>query len=164
MKEKLHHYEESILIPASPEKIFSYVDDHSRFSSHMGRSSWMMGGGSMKVTTDKSHGQKIGSHISLSGNAFGIPISLEEVVTRHDPPYAKTWETIGTPKLLIIGHYIMGVEIKPQGDQSSIRVFINYDLPTTNVCLGKLFSGFYAKWCVQQMINGTRNEFASHPK
>jgi len=29
----------------------------------------------------------------------------------------------------------------------------------TNVWLGQLFSGVYAKWCVQQMIKGVRNHF-----
>lgn len=161
MKEKLRHYEESTIIPSSPDKIFNYVDDHSRFSSHMSKSSWMMGGGSIKVFTDEDHGQKVGSHIRLSGSAFGIPIALDEVVSRYEPPYTKIWETVGTPKLLIIGHYVMGIKIKSQGNQSLLRVFINYDLPTTNTWLGKLFSGFYAKWCVQQMINGVRNEFST---
>ncbi len=159
MKEKLRHYEESTIISSSPDKIFNYVDDHSRFSSHMSKSSWMLGGGSMNVITDKDYGQKVGSHIRLSGIAFGIPIALDEVVIRHEPPYVKTWKTVGTPKLLIIGHYTMGIEIKPQSSQSLIRVFINYDLPITNAWLGTLFSGFYAKWCVKQMINGVRNEF-----
>ncbi len=29
------HYEDSIFIAASPEKLFAYVDDHTRFSYHM---------------------------------------------------------------------------------------------------------------------------------
>lgn len=39
------HYEESTAIPASAQQVFDFVDDHSRFSSHMSQSSWMMGGG-----------------------------------------------------------------------------------------------------------------------
>lgn len=42
---ELRHDEESLLISASPEDVFAYVDDHKRFSSHMNQSSWMMGGG-----------------------------------------------------------------------------------------------------------------------
>lgn len=29
------HYEGSVVISASPESIFAFIDDHSRFSSHM---------------------------------------------------------------------------------------------------------------------------------
>lgn len=159
MREKLRHYEDSTLLSASAEEIFAYIDDHKRFSSHMGQSSWMMGGGKMEVSIDEGGGQKVGSHIRLSGKAFGIKLFLDEVVTRHDPPYLKTWETVGTPRLLVIGFYKMGIEIKRKNSLSKLRIFIDYDLPTTNVWLGQLFSGVYAKWCVQQMINGVRNHF-----
>ena len=155
----MQHYEESSIIPATSEKIFTYIDDHTRFSSHMNKSSWMMGGGKMETTVDEGRGQKIGSHILLSGSAFGIKIFLDEVVTSHEPPFRKAWETVGTPKLLIVGSYGMGIEIKPQNGQSQLCVSIDYDLPPTNVWLGRLFSGVYAKWCVRQMINGTRDEF-----
>lgn len=159
MNEQLRHFEKSNLVPATAEKIFGYVDDHARFSSHMSSSSWMMGGGSMKVAVDEGRGQKVGSHIRLDGVAFGIPISLDEVVTRHEPPRIKTWETVGEPNLLIIGHYIMGVDIKSLDNQSRMRVFIDYDLPARHPWLGQLFGGIYARWCVQQMLDGVQNAF-----
>src|SRR3989304_1915829 len=118
MNKELKHYEERARIPTSPKALFSYVDDHSRFSSHMSRSSWMMGGGNMNVSVDEGGGQKVGSHIRLSGTAFGIKLSLDEIVTRHEPPNFKIWEAVGTPKLLIIGFYSMGIEIKPQNTHS----------------------------------------------
>jgi|SRR3990172_1269660 len=153
------HYEESTFISASPEKLFAYVDDHKRFSSHMSQSSWMMGGGKMDIAVDKDNGQKVGSHIRLSGKAFGIKLFLDEVITHYEPPYLKTWETVGTPKLLVIGAYGMGIEIKPHDAGSRFRVFIDYDLPVINAWLGHLFSRMYAKWCVQQMIKGVRKKF-----
>lgn len=157
---KLLHYEESAFILATPEDIFNYVDDHTRFSSHMNKSSWMMGGGSMNTQVDEGKGQRVGSHIRMSGKVFGINLSLDESVTLHEPPYAKTWETVGEPKLLVIGHYIMGIEIKPKDKQSIFKVYIDYDLPLTNSWLGRLFGGVYAKWCVRQMLSGTINEFS----
>lgn len=158
----MRHYEEKSIVPATAEKVFAYIDDHTRFSSHMNKSSWMMGGGKMETKVDEGKGQKIGSHILLSGTAFGIKIFLDEVVTSHQPPLIKTWETVGVPKLLIVGSYGMGIEIKSLNDQSQLRVYIDYDLPPTNTWLGRLFSGIYAKWCVRQMIKGTREEFVSH--
>lgn len=157
----MRHYEETTHIAAAPEALFEYVDDHTRFSSHMRESSWMMGGGKMDVSVDEGRGQKVGSHIRLSGKAFGIRLFLDEVVTRHEPPLIKTWETVGAPKLLIIGQYGMGIEIQPADSGSRLRVFIDYDLPTTNIWLGKLFSRMYAKWCVRQMLKGARDYFST---
>ena len=161
MNKTMRHYEETSFISTAPSELFSYVDDHKRFSSHMSQSSWMMGGGRMDVSVDEGRGQKVGSHIRLSGKAFGITLFLDEVVTRHDPPCLRPCDTVGTPKLLIIGQYGMGIELHPQETGSRLRVFIDYDLPTTNVWLGRLFSGVYAKWCVRQMIKGTHNYFHS---
>lgn len=159
MNKTTRHYEESSIIPATAEKIFAYIDDHTRFSSHMNKSSLMMGGGKMETKVDGGKGQQVGSHILLSGTAFGIKIFLDEVVTSRKPPFIKTWETVGTPKLLIIGSYGMGIEIKPQNTKSVLRVFIDYNLPATNTWLGRIFSEVYAKWCVRKMIKGTHNEF-----
>ena len=80
MNKTMRHYEESSVIPATVEKIFAYIDDHTRLSSHMNKSSLMMGGGKMKTTVDEGQGQKVGSHILLSGTAFGIKIFLSSKV------------------------------------------------------------------------------------
>lgn len=155
----LKHYHEDALISGSPEKVFAYLDDHARLSSHMSKSSWMMGGGRMETTIDEGNGQKIGSHIRLSGKAFGISIALDEVVTRYEPPRTKIWETVGSPKLLVIGHYRLGIEITPHNGTSELRVFIDYDFPATNAWLGYLFGKTYAKWCVRQMLYGVQGHF-----
>lgn len=153
----MKHYEEEAVVQAAPEALFAYVDDYAHLSSHMSQSSWMMGGGSMKTETDEGMGQKIGSHIQLSGKAFGIGLFLDEVVTQREPPRRKVWETVGTPKLLVIGNYRMGFEISGGKDTSRLRVFIDYE-PLKTV-LGYLFGSVYAKWCVRQMIGGVRKQF-----
>lgn len=153
------HYTDSVLVPASALEIFAFIDDHVRFSSHMKKSSWMMGGGRMDIMVDAGRGQEIGSHIRMNGKAFGITLFLDEVVTHRQPPHLKIWETVGEPKLLIIDHYRMKVEIDPQENESLLRVSIDYNLPKTHAWLGKLFSKYYAKWCVQQMIKDTRDQF-----
>ena len=150
------HFEGSAFIDASPENVFAFVDDHSRFSSHMNESSWMMGGGRMSVELDGAKGQAIGSHIRLSGRVFGVALYLDEVVTRRDPPTIKVWETVGALRLLVIGAYSMGVQITPERGGSRLRVFIDYRLPDGPVTywMGWLFGRLYAKWCVNQMLTG----------
>ncbi|MDP4011898.1 MAG: polyketide cyclase [Candidatus Roizmanbacteria bacterium] len=118
----------------------------------MNTSSWMMGGGKMNTYVDQLKGKEVGSHIKMDGNVFGMYLSLDEVVTVHEPPRLKIWKTVGTPKLLIIGQYKMKIEIKPDGSGSLLRVSIDYELPKTLIWLGKIFSGWYAKWRVRQML------------
>lgn len=94
---------------------------------------------------------------------FGVRLFLDEVVTRRDPPREKTWETTGTPRLLVIGKYRMGFQITPDKPGSRLRVFIDYDLPTGWVTywLGRLFGGTYAKWCVAEMLSGAARHFST---
>jgi hypothetical protein len=96
-----HHFESAGFVPASIDAVFGYVDDHERLSSHMSQSSWMMGGGRMDLQLDEGRGQRLGSRIQMSGRAFGVAVSLDEVVSEYDPPRHKAWETVGEPRLLI---------------------------------------------------------------
>jgi hypothetical protein len=157
-----YHYEHSTFVPAAPEDVFAHVDDHSRLSSHMSTSSWMMGGGQMAISTDSGRGQRVGSHIRLRGEVLGIDLSLEEVVTERDPPHHKLWVTIGNPRLLVVGQYRMGFDITPHAGGSMLSLFIDYELPTGPITkwLGLLLGSTYAKWCTRRMAEGVRNAFA----
>ncbi len=161
MKKTLRHYEESTLIPAPAGIVFAYADDFTNFSSHMNKSSWMMGGGKMKTEVDAGKGQKVGSHIKMSGKVFGINLYLDEAVVIHEVPYHKVWQTVGKINLIVIDQYTLGFEIKPETSGCKIKVFIDYNLPRSlaTYWLGLLFGEMYAKWCVQQMINGARENF-----
>lgn len=157
------HYEDTVVLRAKPEDVFTYADDHKNFSSHMNNSSWMMGGGSMKTETDEGNGQKVGSHIKMKGTVFGANLFLDEIIVEHEPPHRKAWETVGDVNLVVIDQYKLGFEITPAEDISSLRVYIDYNLPQSRKTrlLGRMFSGMYAKWCVGQMANGTKEHFDS---
>lgn len=62
---------------------------------------------------DAAQGRAIGSHIRMQGKMLGLTLSPDEIVIRHEPPAIKVWKTIGSPRLLIIGHYEMGYEVRP---------------------------------------------------
>lgn len=66
-----HHDESSAWVSASPERVFALVDE--------------------------GHGQRVGSHIRVSGRVLGIDLSLDELVTEREPPTLKIWETVGSP-------------------------------------------------------------------
>jgi hypothetical protein len=158
-----YYYESSAVVRSPMEQVFARIDDQTRLSSHMSESSWMMGGSRMKIEVDAGLGQKVGSRIRLAGRVLGIELSVEEVVTERSPPFRKVWETIGSPRLLVIGHYRMGFDLSPRGSQSMLRVFIDYALPESAPAywLGCLFGRYYARWCTQQMVDGAVKHFAS---
>ena len=158
-----HHDESSALVSASPERVFAHIDDHERLASHMSQSSWRMGGGRMKTILDEGRGQRVGSHIRVSGRVLGLELVLDEVVTVRERPTRKVWETAGSPRLLVIGPYRMGFEVTPSGSGSLLRVFIDYAMPSSWPArwLGRVFGGYYAHWCTQRMVNDAVRQFAS---
>lgn len=155
------HYEESVTLPIGADKIFPFVDDFSRLSSHMSGSSAMMMGGSMGMSFDAGRGQEVGSHVIMKGRVMGIDVFLEEVVTEREPPRHKAWETVGSPRLLVIGGYRLGFDITDENNASKLCIFIDYDLPEKSASrwLGYLLGKMYAKWCVRKMLNSAREHF-----
>ena len=148
------HCESRSVVAAPPAEVFALLDDHARLSAHMTRRSWMMAGSRMAIDLDAQGGRAVGSKIRLHGRILGIPLDVEEVVTEREPPYAKAWETIGSPRLLVVGPYRMGFRLEPRGDASALTVFIDYEAPA-----GAL-SRAYARWCTERMARDARAHFA----
>ncbi len=156
------HNDNVARVNAPIEKVFAYLDDPRSLSAHMGESSMMTMGMRMVIDVDAGGGREIGSKICLRGSMMGIRIALEEVVTERQVPSIKVWETIGTPRLLVIAQYRMGFEVTPQGsDASQARVFIDYSLPSNapGSWLGYGFGGIYGRWCTQQMVMDAARHF-----
>ena len=149
-------------IAAPPAKVFEFLDDHQRLVSHMSKSSWSMGGGRMMLDADTGQGRVVGSRLRMSGRAFGIGLQVEEVITERIPPRRKVWETVGSPRLIVIGRYKLGFELLPDADGTAARIFIDYELPTGIFSRigGAALADMYAKWCVNRMIEDARAHFA----
>jgi hypothetical protein len=153
------HEEQTVVVEASPEEVFAFADDHQKFVAHMGSSSWMMLGSRMITSVDALRGQEIGSHITMTGNLLGLPLDLDEVVVERAAPREKAWETVGVPRLLVIGPYRMGFQVLDAEHGSAFRVFIDYTLPERHQWLGRLLGRMYARWCLDQMSKGVASRF-----
>ena len=152
------HEESRGVVKASTEKVFARLDDHTRLSAHMNRRSWKMGWGKMETVFDDGQGRTLGSHIVLRGRVFGINLYVDEVVITREPPRRKSWETVGSPRLLIIGPYRMSFELtEAESHQTLLSVRIDYDLSTG--LLGQLFGRSYARWCTRQMLHDAQQAF-----
>lgn len=157
-------HDESIALAKAPvDRVFAHLDDPKALAAHMGESSMMMMGSRMSIDVDADGGRVIGSKIRMHGSMMGIPLSLEEVICERQVPLRKVWETIGTPKLLIMAHYRMGFELTRKGETSQVRVFIDYSLPTNapGSWLGRFLGGVYARWCTKQMADDAARHFES---
>ncbi|MBI3439080.1 MAG: SRPBCC family protein [Proteobacteria bacterium] len=155
------HDEVSVEVNAAPEALFDHLDDQERLAGHMNKPSMMMMGGRMFYEFDAAKGRATGSVIRMGGSFLWLKLLVEEVVTGHEAPRRKLWETRGRPALVIIGSYRMGFEITPVGSASRLRVFIDYDLPPGFLggILGALLARFYARWCVSRMAADAQHRF-----
>jgi hypothetical protein len=157
------HEEATTEVAAAPKLLFDYLDDPRRLGSHMEQASWRTAGASMKFELDEAQGRSVGSQIRLTGSMLGMSLALAEVVTDHAPPVRKAWETIGVPRLLVIGPYRMGFEIGPSGSGSRLTVFIDYARPPSSVLRRlPMLSRFYARWCVERMVRDAKAHFDQH--
>ena len=159
-----HHFESSIDVAAPPAVLFAELDDPERLAGHMTKSSMMMAGSSMTFSFDKAAGKAVGSRIGMTGSVLGIRLGLEEMVTERVPPFRKTWETVGEPRLLVIGGYRMGFEIAGQAGGSRLKMFIDWnDPPAPWRWLGRLLGPAYARWCTENMARGAAGHFSTPP-
>ena len=162
---KLEHHEECHGQVHGPiDSVFAWLDGHSRLSAHMERRSWRMGWGRMAVHADAHEGRSIGSRIRIHGRILGIQLSVDEEVSERAPPTRKVWETVGAPRLLVIGRYRMGFALSEStGSEVAISVFIDYALPRRGVSrlLGRLLGRRYARWCTARMVSDAVTVFGA---
>ena len=95
-----HRFETRVEVDALPIEVFDFLDDHRRLSAHMTEPSWQMAGSSMTIGMDEKQGRALGSRITLGGSILGLSLEVDEVVTKYNPSHSKTWEPVGTPRLL----------------------------------------------------------------
>ena len=103
--------------------------------------------------------------ITLSGKVLGCSLKVEEIVTHYDVSHAKAWKTVGSPRLLVIGPYGMGLSLVTRQGGSVLRVFIDYAPPDAGVSrlLGRVFGKAYANWCTSRMASDAVTCFNSRP-
>lgn len=156
-----HRTQRAVTLGARPDEVFAFLDIHDNIAGHMDRPSWAMLGGTMTAKADSLAGKQVGSLITIRGQVLGMTMSLAEQIVQRVPPRSKYWETIGTPRLLIIGGYRMGFDLEPLGDGTRAVVFIEYSLPSAPPLswLGRLLGPAYARWCVKRVIETAASAF-----
>jgi hypothetical protein len=112
----------------------------------------------MSIETDSAGGRAVGSHIRLGGHVLGLALNVECIVTQREPARFKAWQTVGTPRLLVIGPYRMSVAIEPMNRRAScVIIAIDYALPPNRIW--RWFGPTYARWWVRQMSRDLVHRF-----
>ncbi|MDP9809488.1 hypothetical protein J2W42_002340 [Rhizobium tibeticum] len=163
-------YEESatstIDLLAPPQQFFAFLDDPTVVGAHMQRPSLMMLGATMEYDVDQGNGQVVGSIIRMRGKVLGMDLFVEEIVTEWQPPWRKSWQTLGRPKLLVIDSYHMDFAIKPisEGSRVTVKIQYSYSRSPMGSWLGGVPAKAYARWCVSKMTSEAGNHFARSSK
>ena len=158
-----HHFQQSVTLAEQANVVFEHLDDFERLGAHMMRSNGMMAGSRMRYEFDDARGRAEHARVHLRGSVLGFALTIDEEVVERTPPVAKTWQTIGTPRMLVLDAYRMGYVLEPQGSASRLTVFIDYTFPSRGLgrWLGRIAGAAYARWCVTSMIEDAVRSFGS---
>ena len=159
------HAEAQCDVAADAGSVFDYIDQPERLSAHMARRSWWLAGSSMVIETDRDGGRAVGSRIHLAGRILGIELHVDGEILQRDLPRRKAWQTLGEPRLLVIGRYRMSVDIEPRDARCRVTIGIEHTLPKSRPSrwLATLLGRYYAHWCVQQMAADLVHQFGRSP-
>lgn len=146
------HADYTSAVNAEPQTLFEWLDDPRHLGSHMQQRSWRTLGTRMGYRFDALAGRAVGSRFRLEGDVWGLPIGVDEVVIERRAPSHKIWETVGTPRLVVVGHYRMEFHIAPTAAGSLLTVGIDYRIPPWRpAMLARVVARWYARWCVRRM-------------
>ncbi|MEO6455853.1 MAG: SRPBCC family protein [Ginsengibacter sp.] len=148
----------SILINATPERVFAQMDDFSKTGMHMSESSMMMMGSKLKLEQLSIKPTGIAASYRWYGKMMGMTMDFSEAVTKWQPPKLKEWETVGEAKIIIMSWYRMWYEISSDENGTSAKMSISY-LPPKEwfyKILSFLFANLYCNWCLSNMLNDTK--------
>ena len=149
-----------------PEKVFAQMDDFSKTGMHMSESSMMMMGSKLKLEQLSPNPAGVDAKYHWYGRMMGMTIDFNEIVTKWQPPKLKEWETVGKAKIIIMSWYRMWFEITPAENGTIAKLSISYLPPTPwfYKILSFFFAKLYCNWCLNNMLNDTRNELEKNSK
>lgn len=142
---------------ASPEIVFQYLDDLGVTGMHMTKPSMMMMGSKLNLQYLSKNKKGFGTKYRWTGKMIGMNMDFTVEVTEWIPGKEKTWETIGSSKLIIYSLYRMHLDVSKSAYGALAEISISYEKPEGFFykILSFLFADWYCKWCLNNMLNDT---------
>jgi hypothetical protein len=156
---------ESIEIKAQPSEVFKHVDNINNTGTHMSKSNMPMMGGSLKTEILSKNEIGPGATYRMYGKVMGMDIDFTETVTKWIENQERVWETIGDPKLLIMGGYAMNFNVRPSNWGTRLTFGIKYSYPKSAFWkfIAFLLGDWYAKWCLKNMAKDVKRALEKKP-
>lgn len=115
-----------ILVSASPERVFAFLDDPRKVGAHM------QGGGMgvrLQFETLSENFTGVGATHRWHGKAVGMKIDYTTVVEKWTMNKERASHTIGTPKMVIMSGFKMRWNLVPANGGTRIDIDFEYTLP-----------------------------------
>ncbi|MEO7922207.1 MAG: hypothetical protein ABIR30_00865 [Chitinophagaceae bacterium] len=148
----------SIIIHASPENVFAYMDNISNTGMHMTKSSMPMMGSKLILQQLSENATGLNAKFRWCGKMMGFTMDFTVVVKKWTKDEEKIWETIGKAKMIILSWYQMRLILYPQGDSTKAKLSISYTKPKKNFFqfIAFFLAPLYANWCLNNMLKDSR--------
>lgn len=123
--------------------------------------SFMMMGSKLTLEQLRGPGKGAGATFHWSGKVMEMPIDITETVTKWIANKEKVWETIGFPRMIILGWYRMSLKLTAVSEGTLTSLQIEYTRPDGwfYKVLSFFFAGWYSRWCLNKMLSGAKKEF-----
>lgn len=148
----------NIIIHATPEKVFAYMDEIGNTGMHMTKSSMPMMGGKLELIQLSENSTGPHAKFKWKGKILWMKLDFTVEVTDWKKDKVKVWETIGEAKIIILSWYKMRLLITPVKEGSLADLAISYKTPQH--VFGKILAFFladcYANWCLKSMLNDSK--------
>jgi hypothetical protein len=150
--------EKTITVPASPARVFAWLDDPRNTGLHMSRPSMAMLGGALRVERLSAIATGVGATYRSWGRVLGLRIDFTTTVVRWVADREKVWRTTRDPRLIVLGHFEMRFGAEPVSDGTRLTMVLEYELPPRGVgrLVGRALAAPYAKWCLRRMCRDAR--------
>lgn len=152
---KIRSLKKEIVIHAAQEDVFSFMDDLSKTGMHMSEKSMMMMGSKLALEHLSGPARGVGAVYHWHGKVMGMRIDITEKITTWIENREKIWETIGRPKIILLGWYrmILKTSAVKEGTLTSLQIDFTPPEGFFYRILYSLFSGWYCNWCLTNMLN-----------
>jgi hypothetical protein len=154
----------AVTIHSTPEEVFAYMDNLGNTGMHMMESSMMMMGSKLHLEQISKNATGLGATFRWYGKVMGFKMDFTVVVTTWIENVEKVWETVGDAKMIILGWYQMRLILAPAADGTNAELSIEYTKPSQLLyrIISFFLSGWYANWCLSNMLNDTKKHFETH--
>jgi hypothetical protein len=147
-----------ILINATPQKVFAYMDNLSNTGMHMTEKSSMMMGNKLQLKQLSENATGLNAKFRWFGKMMGFTLDFTVIVTNWIKDKEKIWETVGDAKMIIMKWYKMHLLISSEGKNTKVALSISYIKPKNIFfrVIAFFLSPLYANWCLNKMLNDTK--------